>query len=251
MTCMFRLSCALLDLLAVSVERLHDLVCAHKVTKKTTYCKSSKGELQALLVWVGVGWSCGELCKPFFCANFAPMPFYRLLNVVDQLPLHIFRCNGVSGGRWDADRHTHTDAHTHTRTHTDVHVWSCSQRPAVLLSRDPEDEKHRTKRKTDRDTDHLTGGFSRPTKAMSASSTDNFKSDRSSWFPLTYFLRVRLLLCACHLVHDIPVRCVSVALNSAMKKANCISIGRNLLAIIFVMLDERWRERAILVCICH
>ncbi len=99
---------------------------------------------------------------------------------------------------------TQTDTHTHTRTHTDVHVWSCSQRPAVLLSRDPEDEKHRTKRKTDRDTDHLTGGFSRPTKAMSASSTDNFKSDRSSWFPLTYFLRVRLLLCACHLVHDIP-----------------------------------------------
>ncbi len=116
MTCMFWLPCALLDLLAVSVERLHDLVCAHKVTRKTTYCKSSKGESQALLVWVGVGWSCGELCKPFFCANFAPMPVYRLLNVADQLPLHIFRCNGVSGGRWDADRHTHTHTYTYRRS---------------------------------------------------------------------------------------------------------------------------------------
>ncbi len=47
-----------------------------------------------------------------------------------------------------------------------------------------------------------------------------------------------------------PVRCVSVALNSAMNKAHFISIGRTLLAIIFVMLDERGRERAILVCVC-
>ncbi len=154
MTCMFRLSCALLDLLAVSVERLHDLVCAHKVTKKTTYCKSSKGESQALLVWVGVGWSCGELCKPFFCANFAPMPVYRLLNVADQLPLHIFRCNGVSGGRWDADRHTHTGAHTHTHVHIQTFMSEAAVRGQRFCS--PEILRMKNTGQRERQTETLT-----------------------------------------------------------------------------------------------
>lgn len=97
---MFWLPCALLDLLAVSVVRLHDLVCTHKVTKKTTYCKSRQEQLQAMRVWVGGGLSCGELCKPgtSFC-SFCPNASLPALIVADQLPLHVFRCNGVSGGR--------------------------------------------------------------------------------------------------------------------------------------------------------
>ncbi len=162
MTCMFRLSCALLDLLAVSVVRLHDLVCAHKVTKKQLTAKAVRGNRRRCLsgwVWGGLAGSC---VSRFFVQILPQCRFTGSWTWLINCRYTFFGVmESVAGDETQTDTHTHTHTgtHTHTRTHTDVHVWSCSQRPAVLLSRDPEDEKHRTKRKTDRDTDHLTGGF--------------------------------------------------------------------------------------------
>ncbi len=216
-----------------------------KSQKRQLIAKAMRGNRRRCLsgwVWGGLAGS----CVSWFFANFAP----TLLNVADQLPLHVFRCNGVSGGRRDADRHTYIHTHTHTYTY---------RRSCLKLQSEASGSAHQRSwgwktqdKEKDRQRDWPSDWRLFSTNKGYVCSLDGQLQIRLLVLVSSYliFFWVRLLLCACHLVHDMPVRCVSVALNSAMNKAHFISIGRTLLAIIFVMLDERGRERAILVCVC-
>ncbi len=186
MTCMFRLPCALLDLLAVSVVRLHDLT---KSQKKTTYCKSSKGGIAGAAClggwWGGLAGSC---VSRFFVQNLPQCRFTGSWTWLINCRYTFFGVmESVAGDETQTDTHTRA-AHTHTHVHIQTFMSEAAVRGQRFCS--PEILKMKNTGQRERQTETLTiwlEAFLDQQRLCLLPRRTTSNPTRSSWFPLTYF----------------------------------------------------------------